>query len=181
MKMAEAGKQFVLGFIHPRTWLAVIIALVIAALVGLAISGTLVSTLSALPLSPAIISDLQGIAFGLFFVLLFPVSAALGGNAIPLVLVAVTGLIAGLIFGLTSKKERVASKSIIGGLNMAILYLFFVLVVFVIWLVGLGSGIVWASVYAVVTSAPVDVIATFLLVWWVSAIVSMIVLSAKHS
>ena len=178
--MAEAAKQFFVGFIHPRTWLAVIIALVIAAIVGLAISGSLVSTLSSLSLSALIIGELQAVAFGLFLVLIFPVSALIAGNAIPLVLVVVTGFIAGLIFGLTSKKERVPAKSIIGGLNMALIYVILVVVVLVIWIVGISSGVVWATVISLLQSAPIDILVTFLVVWWVSAIVSMIVLSAKH-
>jgi hypothetical protein len=179
--MAEAAKQFVIGFIHPRTWLAVIIALIIAALIGLAISGTLVATLSSLSLSAAIIGELQAIAFGLFLVLIFPVSALVAGNAIPLVLVIVTGFIAGLIFGLTSKKERVPSKSIVGGLDMALIYMILVVIVLVIWIVGISSGVVWATVIGLLQSAPIDILVTFLVVWWVSAIVSMIVLSAKHA
>jgi hypothetical protein len=182
--MAEAVKQFFVGFIHPRTWLAVIIALVIAAIVGLAISGSLVDTLSgiaSLGLSQATIEALKAIAIGLFFVLLFPISALEAGSAMPLILVVVSGLIAGLIFGLLSKKERVASKSIIGGLNMAIIYMILVVVVLVIWIVGISSGVVWATVIALLQSAPIDILVTFVLVWWVSAIVSMIVLNMKHA
>ncbi|WXG44474.1 MAG: hypothetical protein WED04_10645 [Promethearchaeati archaeon SRVP18_Atabeyarchaeia-1] len=178
--MAEAVKQFFVGFIHPRTWLAVIIALVVAAVVGLAISGTLIDTLTGLSLSPAIIDQLKAIAAGLFFILIFPVSLLEAGTAIPLVLVVVTGLIAGLIFGLLSKKERVGSKSIIGGLNMALIYMLLVVVVLVIWIVGISSGVVWATVIGLLQSAPIDILVTFLVVWWVSAIVSMLVLSVKH-
>jgi hypothetical protein len=158
----------------------VFIALVVAAVVGLAIGGTLVDTLSGL-LSAPDLAALKAIAMGLFFVLIFPVTPLLAGNAIPLVLVVVTGVIAGLIFGLLSKKERVASKSIIGGLNMALIYMILVVVVLVIWIVGISSGIVWATVIGLLQSAPIDILVTFLVVWWVSAIVSMIVLSMKHA
>jgi LytS/YehU family sensor histidine kinase len=178
--MAEAAKQFFVGFIHPRTWLAIIIALVIAAIVGLALSDTLASSLSGLSLTPQAISQLKGIAIGLFEVILFPVSALEAGEVVPIVLVIVTGVIAGLIFGLTSKKERVPAKSIIGGLNMAVIYIVLTLVVLVIWAVGITSGVVWATVESFIKAAPIDILATFLIVWWVSAIVAMIVLSAKH-
>jgi hypothetical protein len=178
--MSEAVKQFFVGFLHPRTWIAAIIALVFAALAGLALSGTLIDTIgSLLALPPSTINDLKNIAIGVFLSIFFVISALTSGSAVPLIMVIVSGVIAGLIFGLVSKKERVASKSIIGGLNIAVIYLVIAIVVFAIWAVGLGSGL-WPEIYLILTSVPLDIAATFFLVWWVSAIVSMIVLSAKH-
>jgi hypothetical protein len=180
--MAEAVKQFFIGFLHPRTWLAAIIALVIAAIAGLAFSGTLIDTIGTLlGLGSGIIDGLKTIAFGTFLAILLVYDALIAGSAIPLIMVIVSGAIAGLIFGLTSKKERVASKSIIGGLNISLIYLVITVIVFVIWSVGISSGVVWATVISILQSVPIDILLTFLIVWWVSAIVSMIVLSAKHA
>jgi hypothetical protein len=179
--MAEAVKQFFVGFIHPRTWLAAIMGLVVAAIAGLALSGVLIDTLVSLgSLPPTLVSDLKNIALGLFLTVLFTYSSLIGGSATPLIIVIVSAFIAGLIFGLLSKKERVASKSIIGGLNIALIYMVIVVVVTVIWLVGLGSGVIMSTIVALLQAAPVDVLVTFLIVWWVSTIVSLLILSLKH-
>jgi hypothetical protein len=180
--MAEAVKQFFVGFIHPRTWLAAIIALVVAAVAGLALSGTLIDTLAALyGLGPSIVDGLKSVAFGTFLTIILVYDALVAGSAIPLIMVTVSALVAGLVFGLTSKKERVASKSIIAGLNIAVIYLVIVVVVFLVWWIGFtGIGPLYGAVVGLLQSVPLDILLTFLVVWWVSAIVSMIVLSAKH-
>jgi len=180
--MAESVKQFFVGFLHPRTWIAAIIALVVSAVVGLAIGGWLIDTLTGLSLSPAIIGELKGIALGVFFVILNVYTALSLGSIIPLVMVIVSGFIAGLVFALVSKKERVAAKSIIGGLNIAVIYLVIVVISFVVWVFGLSGGAVgvYNAAVAILQAAYLDVLVTFLIIWWVSAFVSMIVLSAKH-
>jgi hypothetical protein len=182
--MAEAVKQFFIGFLHPRTWLAAIIALVVAAIIGLAIGGSLVATLSGLTSSPdlsALVGSLKLTALGLFFVLLNVYTALVLGSVVPLIMVIVSGFIAGLIFALLSKKERVASKSIIGGLNIALIYMIIVIIAFIIWIIGFsGYTALYTAVVAILQGAPLDVLVTFLVVWWVSAIVSMLVLSMKH-
>ncbi|WXG44472.1 MAG: hypothetical protein WED04_10635 [Promethearchaeati archaeon SRVP18_Atabeyarchaeia-1] len=181
--MAEAVKQFFVGFIHPRTWLAAIIALVVAAVAGLALSGTLIDTLGALyGLGPAIIDGLKSVAFGTFLTILLVWDSLVAGSAIPLLMVIVSAVVAGLVFGLISKKERVASKSIIGGLNIAVIYLVIVVIVFLVWWIGFtGIGPLYSAVIGLLGAIPIDILVTFLVVWWVSAIVSMIVLSAKHA
>jgi hypothetical protein len=181
--MAEAVKQFFLGFIHPRTWLAAIIALVVAAVTGLALSGTLIDTLAALyGLGPSIVDGLKSVAFGTFLVILLVYDTLVAGSALPLIMVIASAVVAGLVFGLTSKKERVASKSIIAGLNIAVIYLVIVVVVFLVWWIGFtGIGPLYSAVVGLLQAIPLDILLTFLVVWWVSAIVSMVVLSAKHS
>jgi hypothetical protein len=180
--MAEAVKQFFVGFIHPRTWLAAILGLVVAAIAGLALAGTLIDTLVALgSLPPTLISDLKGIALGVFLVVLFTYSALIGGSATPLIIVIISAFIAGLIFGLLSKKERVASKSIIGGLNIALIYMVIVVLATIVWLIGFsGFGALYTAVVTFLQGAPLDILVTFLVVWWVTTIVSMLILSVKH-
>jgi hypothetical protein len=175
--MAEAAKQFFVGFLHPRTWLAAIIALVVAALVGWAISGTVMSNLSFIS-SNLNSATLKGSALGLFEGMFLIYDAAVGGQYTPLITVIASGAIAGIIFGFTAKKERVASKSIIGGLDIAIIYLVIVVISFIIWTLGLGS--LYSNVVSVLQSVPADILLVLIVVWWVSAIFSMIVLSMKH-
>jgi hypothetical protein len=56
-----------------------------------------------------------------------------------------------------------------------------VVVVFLVWWIGFtGIGPLYGAVVGLLQSVPLDILLTFLVVWWVSAIVSMIVLSAKH-
>lgn len=181
--MAEAVKQFFVGFIHPRTWLAAIVGLVVAAVAGLALAGTLVDQIGTLlSLPPDAVSQLKGIALNLFVTVLFVwTSLTVLGSATPLILVIVSAVIAGLIFGMLSKKERVGSKSIVGGLNIAFLYIIIVVIAVIIWLVGFsGFGALYTSVVTLLQGAPIDILVTFLVVWWVSTVVSMLVLSAKH-
>jgi small-conductance mechanosensitive channel len=182
--MAEAVKQFFVGFIHPRTWLAAILGLVIAAIVGLAIGGSLVATLSGITSSPTIgvlVSQLKTTALGLFLVVLDVYSALVLGSAVPLLIVVVSAFVAGLVFGILSKKERIASKSIVGGLNIALIYIVVVVIALIIWLVGFSTFTnLYNAVVTLLQGAPYDVLVTFLVVWWVSAIVSMLVLSVKH-
>jgi hypothetical protein len=181
--MAEAVKQFFVGFIHPRTWLAAIIALIVAAVAGLAIAGTLADQIgSLLSLSSTEVAQLKSIALGLFLTVLFTYSGLVTiGTATPLILVIVSGLVAGIVFGALSKKERIASKSIVGGLNIAFIYIIIVVVATIVWLVGFsGFGALYSSIVALLQGAPYDVLLTFIVVWWVTAIVSMLVLSVKH-
>ena len=181
--MAEAVKQFFVGFVHPRTWLAAIIGLIVAAVLGLALAGTLVDQVGTLlSLPPTIVAQLKGIALQLFLTILFTYSSLVSlGSATPLILVIVSAVAAGLVFGALSKKERVASKSIVGGLNIAFIYIIIVVIAVIVWLVGFsGFGALYTSIVTLLQGAPIDVLLTFIVVWWVSAIVSVLVLSVKH-
>jgi hypothetical protein len=191
--MAEAVKQFFIGFIHPRTWLAAILGLVVA-VIGAAVVGsyltsffsTILAGLTGGSLS-SVTSYLSTVGFGTFITMLFVYSSLINGTALPLVILLLGSIVAGLVFGALSKKERVASKSIVGGLNMAIIYTVLVVVAIVFWLnYSLSTfstssiGPLYSKVVLLLQAAPVDVLVMFIIVWWVSAIVSMLVLSAKH-
>jgi hypothetical protein len=184
--MAEAAKQFFVGFIHPRTWLAAIIGIVAAVVTGLLLVGTLTSVIGTVytQITGGTIPSgfLEATATPIFFAMITVYTALLGGGYQPLLVLLVGSVVAGLIFGLTAKKERVASKSIIGGLNIGVIYIAVVLVVYLFW-ISTWSGFtsLFQQVLAALTSALwVDIVVAFLIVWWVSAIISMIVLSAKH-
>jgi hypothetical protein len=191
--MAEAVKQFFVGFIHPRTWLAALIGLVVAVIGNIAIGGALTGFFSSLLSSltggsiPAVTSQLSAVGFGTFVAMLFVYSSLVAGTALPLVILLIGSIVAGLVFGALSKKERVASKSIVGGLNMAIIYTVLVVVAIEFWLYYSLStfstssiGPLYSKVVALLQAAPVDVLVMLIIVWWVSAIVSMLVLSVKH-
>jgi hypothetical protein len=189
--MAEAVKQFFVGFIHPRTWLAALLGLVVAVIGSVAISGaltsffsTVVSALGGGSLS-AVTGYLSGVGFAVFSAMLFVYSSAVAGTFLPLIILLIGAIVAGLIFGLLSKKERVASKSIIGGLNIGIIYMLIVVVAVVFWLnwslsTFAGFTALYNAVVLLLQGAVVDVLVSFFIVWWVSAMISMLVLSAKH-
>jgi hypothetical protein len=189
--MAEAVKQFFVGFIHPRTWLAALLGLVVAVIGAVAIGGaltgffsTLLSSISGGSLS-SVTSLLSAVGFGTFFAMLFVYSGLVAGTAIPLVILLIGAIVAGLVFGLLSKKERVASKSIVGGLNIGIIYTILVVVAIVFWAnwslsTFAGFTALYNAIVALLWAAPVDVLVMFLIVWWVSAIIAMLVLSVKH-
>jgi hypothetical protein len=189
--MAEAVKQFFVGFIHPRTWLAVILGLVVATIGAVAVGGyltdffsTIISGIGGGALS-TVTSYLSGVGFGSFSAMLFVYEYLIAGSAIPLVILLIGAIIAGLIFGLLSKKERVASKSIIGGLNIGLIYTLIVVVALVFWLnwslsTFAGFTALYNAVVLLLQAAYLDVLVMFLIVWWVSAIVSILILSVKH-
>jgi hypothetical protein len=184
--MAEAIKQLFVGFIHPRTWLAALIGIVAAVIMAVAIGGALTSFFTTLFTNlgggyAALAPYLQGIGIGVFAAMLGAFSAAMVGSYIPLVVLLVGAIVAGLIFGLTAKKERVASKSIVGGFDIGIIYTVIITVVFVFWTTTFaGVTALYSAVIALLQGFPIDILVTFLIVWWVSAIISIIVLSAKH-
>jgi hypothetical protein len=184
--MAEAVKQLFVGFIHPRTWLAAIIGIVAAVLTAVAIGGTLTDFFTTLFNNlgggyAVIAPYLQSIGIGVFAAMLFVYTSAMSGSFLPLLVLMVGAIVAGLIFGLTSKKERVASKSIVGGFDIGIIYAVIVTVVYVFWTISFaGFTDLYNQVVAFLQLAPLDIFVSFLIFWWVSAIISMIVLSAKH-
>nr|MDO8133533.1 hypothetical protein [Candidatus Njordarchaeum guaymaensis] len=189
--MAEAVKQFFVGFIHPRTWLAALIGIVAAFLVAIAlgsglggVSGlvtTVANQLFAGDLSLAA-SYLQSLAGPIFLFMLQPYTGIILSIYGPAIVLAVGGVVAGLLFGLTAKKERVASKSIIGGLNIAVIYLVIVGVALLIWGgAWTGSlGAFGAAAWAFIQALGLDMLVSFLVVWWVAAIISILILSMKH-
>jgi hypothetical protein len=183
--MAEAAKQFFVGFIHPRTWLAALLGLVIAFIVALLISVGLSGSADALGqiASSLFAGDTalaKALVQGVFSVMILPYTL-LPATFTPIIVLVAGGLIGGLIFGLTSKKERVASKSIIGGLNISIIYLVIVVVALVFWLVGFsGFEAYGAAVWNFLQAVWVDILVSFLIVWWVAALIAMLILSMKH-
>jgi hypothetical protein len=189
--MAEAVKQFFVGFIHPRTWLAALLGLVVAVIGAVAIGGaltdffsTIVSGLGGGALS-TVTAYLSGVGFGVFSAMLFVYTYASIGTFLPLVFLLIGSIVAGLIFGLLSKKERVASKSIVGGLNIGIIYILIVVIAVVFWLnwslsTFAGFTALYNAVVLLLQAAYLDVLVSFLIVWWVSAMISIIILSVKH-
>nr|MDO8097587.1 hypothetical protein [Candidatus Njordarchaeota archaeon] len=184
--MAEAVKQFFVGFIHPRTWLAAILGIVVAVITAVALGGALTSFFETIFTSlgggyAAIAPYLESIGVGIFLAMLNVYTAAMSGSLTPLLVLVVGAVVAGLIFGLTAKKERVASKSIIGGLNIGIIYIAIVLVVYIFWISSwAGFTALYNAVIAYLTGLWLDVLVSFLIVWWVSAILSILILSMKH-
>jgi hypothetical protein len=183
--MAEAAKQFFVGFIHPRTWLAALLGLVAAFVTALIVAFSFSAAGSALS---EIANDLFGgstaaaeiyltLGFGYMIQPYSLLSVSLG----PIIVLVVGGLVGGLIFGLTSKKERVASKSIIGGLNIAVIYLLITVVALVFWIVGFsGFEAYGTAVWNFLTALWIDILVSFLIVWWVAALISILILSMKH-
>ncbi|WXG44475.1 MAG: hypothetical protein WED04_10650 [Promethearchaeati archaeon SRVP18_Atabeyarchaeia-1] len=189
--MAEAAKQFFLGFIHPRTWFAALIGIVAAVLTAVAMGGALTDFFSTIISGlgggsySSVLSYLSGVGFGVFLAMLSVYSAAGVGSFLPLLVLLVGSVVAGLIFGLTAKKERVASKSIIGGFNLGIIYIALVVVAFVFWAnwslsTFAGFTALYHAVVTFLQTVPVDILVSFLIVWWVSAMMSIIVLSLKQ-
>jgi hypothetical protein len=184
--MAEAVKQLFVGFIHPRTWLAALIGIVAAVLTAVAIGGALTSFFETIFNNlgggyAALAPYLQSIGIGVFAAMLSVYSAAIAGSYLPLLVLLAGSIVAGLIFGLTAKKERVASKSIVGGFDIGIIYIVIVTVVFVFWTTTFaGFTLLYDAVIALLQAFPIDILVSFLIVWWVSAIVSMTILSVKH-
>jgi hypothetical protein len=182
--MAEGAKQFFVGLIHPRTWLAAILGIVCAVILSLALGGLLTDFVSNLISAPST-SLIRTSSIGTVIALLGVFSAAMLGNIIPLAILCVAAVVAGLVFGATSKKERVGAKSFIGGFDLAIIYTVIMLIVYVIWWALLGSTPTFTTLYqsliATLTGAMVvDIVVAFVVFWLVSAILAMIVLSAKH-
>ena len=183
--MGEAVKQLFVGFIHPRIWLSALIGIVAAVVTAVALSGALTDFFTTifnnLPSYSTLAPYLQGIGIGVFAAMLSVYSAAMVGSYIPLVVLLVGAIVAGLIFGVTAKKERVASKSIVGGFDIGIIYIVIVTVVFVFWTTTFaGFTQLYNAVIALLQGFPIDILVSFLVVWWVSAIISMIILSVKH-
>jgi hypothetical protein len=183
--MAEAIKQLFVGFIHPRTWLAALIGIVAAVITTVAISGYLTdfftTILNNIGGYPVLASYLQSTGVVVFAGMIFVYSFASVGTYMPLLVLIVGASVAGLVFGFMSKKERVASKSIVGGFDIGIIYAVIVVVVYVFWTISyVGLTDLYNHVVALLQYAPIDILVSFLIFWWVSAIVSMIVLSLKH-
>jgi hypothetical protein len=183
--MAEAAKQFFVGFIHPRTWLAALLALVVAFLVALIVSAGFGATGSAVQdIANTLFAGDTGLAktyVSSVFAFMIQPYTLISATLTPVIVLVTGGLLGGLIFGLTSKKERVGSKSIIGGLNIAVIYLAIVVVALVIWTVGFsGFQAFGTSVYDFMSAIWIDMLVSFLVVWWVAALIAMLILSMKH-
>jgi hypothetical protein len=189
--MAEAVKQFFVGFIHPRTWLAALIAIVVAFIAAIALASGL-GSVSGMVTTVAnqlfggdvglATSYLQSLAGPIFLTMLQPYTGILVSVYAPLIVIVVGGVIGGLLFALTAKKERVASKSIIGGLNIAVIYLLLVGIALLIW-GGAWTGSLGAFAtlgWAFIKALGIDLLVSFLVIWWVAAIISILILSMKH-
>ncbi|WXG47174.1 MAG: hypothetical protein WED05_11040 [Candidatus Atabeyarchaeum deiterrae] len=186
--MAEAAKQFFVGFIHPRTWLAALIGIFAALLTSFALSGLLTGFVSTLPGvgDPAVRAALQGMVTSVFWIMLQSYTYLINAHYEALIVILIGAVVGGLIFGLTAKKERVASKGIIAGLNIAVIYILVTLVLWVFW-----TGIytysvagIWTLLSAayniLVGSLLIDIIVSFVIVWLVSALIAILILSMKH-
>jgi hypothetical protein len=187
--MAEAAKQFFVGFIHPRTWLAAVLGIVGAVLAALALGGAttgfLASILQQWSSGQIPSSYIKGTAIGILFAMLNVWTGLLMGDITAFIVLIAGGFVAGFTFALLSKKERVASKSIIGGLNEAVIYTLVVLVVYVFWngsftysLAGLGSLAQQAWVQ-LTSDLLVSILVSFLVIFWISAMTSILILSLK--
>jgi hypothetical protein len=187
--MAEGAKQFFVGLIHPRTWLAAILGIITAVILSLALGGllsdffgNLVSQLSGGAIPTTLI---RTSSIGTVVLLMGVFSGAMAGSILPLAILCVAAVVAGLVFGATSKKERVGAKAFIGGFDLAIIYTVIMLIVYIVWWSFLGSwpgfSALYSSLIATLTGAMlVDIVVAFVVFWLVSAIIAMIVLSAKH-
>jgi len=183
-KMAEAAKQFFVGFIHPRTWLAAILALVAAFIVALLVSigiGPTGSTITdiANTLFSGNTAIAKALVQGVFGFMILPYKY-FSVTLTPIIVLVAGGLVGGLIFGATSKKERVGSKGIIGGLNIAVIYLVVVVVSLVIWANGFSNLSSFGSnAWTFLNSIAIDMLFSFLIVWWVAALIAILILSMK--
>jgi len=189
--MAEAVKQFFVGFIHPRTWLAALLGIVVAFIIaivlasGLGAATGMIQTVATQLFGGSIdlaIGYLKSLAGPIFLAMLQPYTGILLSVFSPLIVIVVGAAVGGLIFGATARKERVASKSIIGGLNIAVIYLLIIGLALLIWggaWTGSLGGFASAG-WAFIKALGIDLLVSFLVIWWVAALISILILSMKH-